>query len=579
EQRKLLSKPNTQAFLEKRYIHKDGHTFWVQVCVSTFAGSNGKNKYFVALVQDIDERVKAQDTVKQIEENFRILAESIPQIVWVQDNNGYVIYLNQQWTDYTGRSIEDSLGLKWLNVMHPDDRKTIIANIDLNDAKDEDDDPPWREAVQRFRMADGSYRWFLARAVPVRNEQGDNIRWLGTSTDIDTHKKIEMELDEARMLAISASESKGAFLANMSHEIRTPLGIILGYCELLKRPGITPELQNDFLLAMTRNGHELSQLIDNILDLSKMEAEKLDLALMKFDVESQIKGIIDDLRMKAQEKNLSISLNFADSVPKTIIIDELRLRQILINIVGNAIKFTDQGQIKVELQMLSTDRLLAIDVTDTGDGIDSHQIERLFKAFSQVDATSTRRHGGTGLGLMLSRMLANVLGGDVILLHSTLGQGSCFRITINPYFELETLPRGPIEVSHRKEFEPRKALDGLQILLAEDAPDNQFIFSSFLRDEGADVDIAENGKQAVLKGLSKIYDLILMDIQMPIMDGYDATRHLRAGGYKGPVIALSAHALAEDSDKSKLAGCDAHITKPVDFDRLVKVIEQFTSRS
>ncbi len=566
----LVSRQKEACVFEKRYMRKDGHIFWVQVSLTVLPDGNGVPTHFLATVQDIDERMKIQLSIKQSEAYFRHLAESIPQIVWIEDRTGHVEYLNRRWEDYTGLPIEESLGKVWLERMHPEDRDTIVAThpISLLNPHDSSD---YIEMVQRLQVFDNSYRWFLSRAVAVRNEQGEFLRWLGTSTDIHDQKRIEQELIETQRLAIAASESKSAFLANMSHEIRTPLAIILGYCELLKKPGITPEMQNEFLNAMTKNGKELSVLIDNILDLSKIEAAKLKLEPRAFKMKALLDEVVESLRIKAEGKKLAIRVEWEGDALQDIVTDDVRLRQILINIIGNAIKFTDQGEIKVIARTNKISQHLEIDVVDTGCGLKSHETEILFKAFSQGDSSSTRRHGGTGLGLMLSRLLANALGGDIILLSTRYGAGSTFRITIDPRIS---------EISHqvKREESPEPVsngnLEGLKLLLVEDAPDNQFIVGTLLRNEGATVDVADNGRVALDMCGTQTYDVILMDIQMPVMDGYDATRELRNRGYRRPILALSAHALADDAKKSQLAGCNDHISKPIDFDRLIRAIRQ-----
>lgn len=538
----------------------------IQIHGNYVQGSKGD--LFRGLVQNISQARRPPSAIKHSEENFRILSESLPQIVWKSNPDNTISYVNQQWTNITGRTLEDGLGMGWLECIHPDDRHSII-NEEHQDYQGPDQ--PSIELIQRIMTKEGLYRWYLSRAVAVYSGNGEIQYWIGTSTDIDAQKKIEQELDEARMIAIAASEAKSAFLANMSHEIRTPLGIILGYIELMKRQEIGSKMQREFLGAMAKNGKELAELIDSILDLSKIEAQKMELKVKAINVRDQVNNIVQGLRIKADEKKLAIAVEVAADVPQTIISDEVRLRQILVNLVGNAIKFTDRGEIHVEVKTSVAATELIIDIRDTGCGLESNQIDRLFKAFSQIDSTSTRRHGGTGLGLMLSKLLAKALGGDVVLLATKPGGGSTFRVSIRME-EAGSTSVDPKPLKKSSEYEALN-LVGVNILLADDAADNQFIFSTFLSAEGASVTVVENGKEALRQGLASEYDLILMDLQMPLMDGYDATRGLRAGGFKNPILALSAYASADDSSKSKLAGCDEHISKPVDFDKLIASIK------
>jgi CheY-like chemotaxis protein/nitrogen-specific signal transduction histidine kinase len=386
------------------------------------------------------------------------------------------------------------------------------------------------------------------------------------------------KLKEAKEAAEAASKAKTAFLANMSHEIRTPLGVVLGFCELLLLPDQSKLDRANAIDAIKRNGKLLSNIINDILDLSKIEAGKLSIEKSRVSLDDLLKDLNSLLYLEASEKGLKLSLTKEDSLPKTVITDPLRLRQILLNIVGNAIKFTERGFVKVRVrtEKRGSGKSLVFTVTDSGRGMSSEQATKLFEPFMQADSSTVRRYGGTGLGLVLSRKLANALGGDVILAESAVDKGSSFEISIDPGTPAkadevgETIRSSAVAKDLANDF----SLEKLNILLVEDSVDNQILVSRLLMMVGANVDTACNGKEGVSKALSNNYDLVLMDLRMPEMDGYQATKELRKNGFKRPVIALTANALKEDRMRCLAAGFDDHLGKPIDRNLLLEMVRQ-----
>jgi len=378
--------------------------------------------------------------------------------------------------------------------------------------------------------------------------------------------------------AEAANITKTRFLANMSHEIRTPLGAILGFTELLMEENLPQQERKEYLGIIYRSARSLSQLIDDVLDLSKVEMGRLEVEKTSFVLKNVINDVIALLRIKAQEKSLSLRLFTESSVPETLISDSNRIRQILVNIIGNAIKFTEKGEVRVTQKILhqNNQQFLAFEVTDTGIGLSENQQSKLFKAFSQADSSTTRRYGGTGLGLEISRRLARALGGDLVLKNSAPQHGSTFLLTI---------PLGPSEQiavqvqSEQPEMGSKYQLSGMKILIVEDMPDNQILVSRLLEKRGAQVQFADHGSEAIEKAQSLEFDAILMDIQMPVMDGYEATRRLRANGFTKPIIALTAYAMKEDRETCLKVGCTGYLTKPVQVGALVSKLLELSNRA
>jgi signal transduction histidine kinase/CheY-like chemotaxis protein len=408
----------------------------------------------------------------------------------------------------------------------------------------------------------------------------------------------------------AATRAKSEFLANMSHEIRTPMTAILGYADiLLNEPGLekAPASRRDAFRTIQRNGAHLLELINDILDLSKIEAGKFAVDRIACSPAQIIGDVLSLMRVRAESKNLTISLAFAGPIPESIRSDPLRLRQVLINMVGNAIKFTEKGSVRIVARMelegsrqnAESDTLptplcllptgkakLCFDVVDSGIGMTPEQVAKLFRPFSQGDNSTTRQFGGTGLGLTISKRLAQMLGGDITV-RSEIGAGSTFTLAIDAgnLEDVEMLDSPPAEkpaiAAARQKAEIPTQIDA-RVLLAEDGPDNQKLISFLLKKMGAEVVLVENGQSAVEEALVAAgqghpFDVILMDMQMPIMDGYTATRALRTCGYTRPIVALTAHAMAEDRKMCIDAGCDDYITKPIDRKELLAIIACWTA--
>jgi CheY-like chemotaxis protein/HPt (histidine-containing phosphotransfer) domain-containing protein len=375
----------------------------------------------------------------------------------------------------------------------------------------------------------------------------------------------------------------------MSHEIRTPMTAILGYADLLLTPEQSPSQRLNHVNIIRRNGGHLLSIINDVLDLSKIEAGELKVERIEYSPVQILTEVASTMRVRATERKLQFEVKVEGLIPRTISTDPTRLRQILMNLTANAIKFTEAGWVRVVVRMATPPDdphpTLAFDVTDSGIGISPQQVERLFQPFAQADTSMTRRFGGTGLGLSISRRLARELGGDITV-DSKLGRGSQFTLTVDtgPLDGVPMLDRFTEALSGlRPQSGPSARLNG-RILLAEDGADNRNLLSCYLQTAGGEVTLAENGRiacelEAQARQGGNPFDLVLLDMQMPELDGYGAAAKLRAAGFKGPIVALTAHAMADDRDKCIRSGCSDYLSKPVDRLRLIQVVAQNMARA
>jgi signal transduction histidine kinase len=391
------------------------------------------------------------------------------------------------------------------------------------------------------------------------------------------------DLELARRAAEAATKAKSDFLANMSHEIRTPMIAILGYGKLLGERDLPHDQLEEYVQTIRSSGHHLLAVIDDILDLSRVESGRLSLqreAAAPLALAEEVGKLVDE---RLRQKGLTFAVEAAPGVPERVTTDPVRLRQVLLNLVGNAIKFTEQGGVRLSVSAAPRDGgwTLAFAVRDTGIGMDADQVARLFQPFSQGDSSMTRRYGGNGLGLYLSRQLARMLGGDIAV-ESALGRGSTFTATIaaepaaEPAAALPSAGGAPKGTATPLAAPPAQPLAGLRVLLAEDVPMTQRLYAVYLKKAAAAVDVVDDGDQAwraagAALAAGRPFDVVLMDMQMPVMDGYQAVAKLRADGYKGSIVALTAHAMKGDRERCLAAGCDDYATKPIEYEALVDV--------
>jgi signal transduction histidine kinase len=410
---------------------------------------------------------------------------------------------------------------------------------------------------------------------------------------------LNEQLRAAQAAAEAANEAKTHFLANMSHEVRTPMTAIIGFAETLLDPGLDESERGFAVEVIHQNGEHLLQIINDILDVSKIEAGKLEVEQIECSPVQIVSDVQSLMRVRAEEKSLNLIIEYAGQVPETIKTDPTRLRQIIINLVGNAIKFTSGGDVRLVARFSGPEDpgqsqpMMVFDVIDSGIGMTDEQVGRLFRPFVQADPTTTRRFGGTGLGLTISKHLAEYLGGDITV-NSKPGEGSTFRVAI---------PTGPIErvrmvdpvtgaiiddgasseVPAEEKEDPLEIRLDCRVLVAEDFAANQKLIEYVLGKAGAQVTLVENGQLAVdaaleAKEKGTPFDVILMDMQMPVLNGYQATGMLRRRDYTGPILALTAHAMSTDAEKCLNAGCDGYATKPIDRAGLLELVRRHSER-
>lgn len=528
-------------------------------------------------VRELAETSRVQ--LQAAEAKFRGLFESVPDGIIVVDSNGVIAIVNAQAEKLFGYTRDQMLG-QTIELLVPDEMKHAHVVLRKDYVAHPVPRPMGQGRILPGRRKDGRHVSIEIALSPVKIDGASFF--VSVVRDATLRGQIEADIQRAKSEAEDASLAKSAFLANMSHEIRTPLGAVIGFSELVADPQIGVSEKAAYVAAIKRNGELLSTIINDILDLSKVEAGK-----MVVDIrEAALTEILSDTKMLldlyAREKGIALTIEVDRNVPAIIKTDPLRLRQILINIIGNAIKFTSRGSVGLSIELVSAQNgqaKLVLSVADTGPGIEQDHVKKLFAPFSQADASTRRKYGGTGLGLVLSKRLAGLLGGDVVLTSTEAGRGSTFTITIDPGPMRGALYGELRQESVRKHEEPKHRIDGLRILLVDDAVDNQVLIERILRLSGAQVDVVSNGREAVLKAATAGHDVILMDLQMPVMDGYEATTELRRQGYSGKIIALTAHALSDEKERCLKSGFDGHLSKPINRDVLIQELSVSSKKS
>ncbi|MGZ5779428.1 MAG: ATP-binding protein [Burkholderiaceae bacterium] len=555
--------------IESEWLTLNGVSFPVEKCVTSYA--EGDSTYWVIHVEDLTLRRKIEEEqlflTSQLQASFEATAEGI----MVADLYGNIVNMNRRFAEMwqladdvlASRSEVQVIGQMLACLNNREEFSERLASL-LDNAQSESEDV--------LSLADGRY------IVCVSKPQFQREHLMGrvfSFRDITAMKHAETSLVAARDAAQQANQVKSQFLSQMSHELRTPLNSIIGFAQLLEMEsdGSTREQ----LTTIARTGKHLLSIINEILDLSKIEAGRIEIECIPFSPIQILLDVAALLEMQIREKGLQFKIHYAFPLPSIIHSDPTRFRQILLNLYTNALKYTEDGSI--EVQVSCKDESLTIAIVDTGIGISSVQQKKLFAAFSQADSSTTRRYGGTGLGLYISDQFAQLLGGSITV-ESEPGVGSKFQFSINTgslagIDMLQSLDDiKPVATSNEQAPFEVIQLEG-KVLLAEDGIDNQRLFSAYMSKAGLDVTVVENGSLAVEKALSGDFDLILMDMQMPIMGGLEATTILRGAAYPKPIVTVTANVMTEDIEQYLAAGCTDYLSKPIDRDKFFQMLGKY----
>ncbi|MEG4224973.1 PAS domain S-box protein [Microcoleus sp. N9_B2] len=519
----------------------------------------------IATSRDISDRKQAEDAIKQSEERYRSLILATSQIVWTGDSEGRCWDM-PTLRAYTGQTEAEVIGFGWLDAIHPDDREQT-AQV-------------WMEAVQtkslydieyRIRGADGNYRYFQGRGVPILNEDGSIREWVGTCTDIHDRKQAEFVLSKAKEAAEAASRAKSEFLANMSHELRTPLNGIMGYAQILQRSKVLKEEERSRIDVIYQCGSHLLTLINDILDLSKIEAQKVELQPTDFHFPAFLQGVAEMCRIRAELKGIQFHFPSSPELPIGIRADEKRLRQVLINLLSNAIKFTDAGTVTF-IVSFATHEKIRFEIRDTGTGIAQDQLQTIFQPFEQV-GDRRRQTEGTGLGLAISKRIVELMG-STIQVQSEMNVGSIFWFDVDLYQADEWVKTSQID--HRGQIIGIKGRQP-KIVVIDDKWANRSVVSNLLSPIGFEVSEANDGQEGWEKIIEVQPDLIVTDLLMPELDGYELIKRVRESeNFKDMVIIVSSASVFEtDQYRSLEAGGNTFIPKPVQATELLQKLQQY----
>jgi PAS domain S-box-containing protein len=540
---------------------------------------------------------QSQKEKVESENRFRAVFELAAVGIAIFDLDGNFVQVNDRYCEILGYRNNDLVGRNFKSLTHPDDLKDNLNHLALLRSGQADS----YIYEKRYIRKDGRKIWVVTAVTLVRDAEGEPDYYMTVARDVSQrreadadlrrmHNELEErvsqrtlelarannELAKAKKVAEDANSAKTNFLANISHELRTPLSIIKGFCDLLLEEKSIEPSQKHYIKRIDYNAHLLLDLIKDLLDLSKVESGKLDINQQVIAIEPLVEEVLECMRPEADKKGIELLLHKVGPIPEKITSDPSRLRQILLNLVCNAIKFTQKGSVEVSLatQRATSGSKLLIAVKDSGLGIDPAEAKKLFRPFAQANKRISGKFGGTGLGLMLSRNLARALGGDVHLQNSTPGHGSTFVLTLgfSPAFVKEKKSALP-------KLLPARKLKGMRVAVVDDMEEQRMILAEYLRAAGAEVQCFEDGKCVLSEATAHPDDLILMDLKMPKLNGYNAAKRLREIGHRGPIIALTAFTVSGTRERCLRLGFNDHVFKPIDRAALIDLVAKYAPSS
>lgn len=528
-------------------------------------------------------RQLAEDNARRqaVEHELALLAENATDAVFRLGLDGRYLYASPSVQDVIGARPEDMLGKSILSRLHPDDEVAVFTALHrLGSGKQDRVTLSYRVSLPR---AESGWIWLEASSGLIRDEQGEPLEIIASVRDVTRRKQLEKALRDARSAAEAAASAKSTFLANMSHEIRTPMNGVVGFADLLLATDLNPD-QRRYVELIADSGEAMTRLLNDILDLSKVEAGQLQIAAEPFDLPHALRACAKLVTPAVLQKGVALECEISDDLPQTVSGDGLRLRQIVLNLLGNAAKFTQAGSVTLRARpAIGADGpIIVIQVEDSGVGIPVERQAAIFDPFVQAEATTAATYGGTGLGLPISVHLARLMGGDVRL-ESEPGRGTCVTVT---------LPLTPVSAvtPHATSGKAAPLPSGenrLRVLVAEDHDVNQILVESMLKELGCTVDVVPDGAQAVTRATAaqddgEGYDILFMDLQMPVMDGLEATLRIRSAGVgpdRLPIVALTANAYADDIEACLRAGMQAHVAKPLKMMEIRTALARWTSHA
>ncbi|MGY2575398.1 PAS domain S-box protein [Vibrio sp. C8] len=539
-------------------LHRSGDLIPIRLAVGRVDLDNGET-LFVGFVSDISERKAMEEKLRESEQRLSSLMQNIPGASFrrLLDHNWTPVFLSEGIVELTGYSADEFLSgsVAFANCIFEGKDSDLCANMRANI-----DERDTYEIEYRIHHKNGNTVWVLENGMVVRDEENKAVWADGVMVDISSRKQIEKELVDAKQRAEHAAESKAAFLANMSHEIRTPMNAIIGFTDILLDSDIKGE-ERKHLQTISQSSRSLLHLINDILDSAKLEKNKLEIERVPFKLAACVDTVISTLWLTAKNKGIELNLNMADDLPQVVVGAEDRIRQVLMNLLGNGIKFTESGGVSLTVSTVEHKAdWIRFSVVDTGIGIDPSHLKSIFEPFTQADASMSRRFGGTGLGTTISQQLVELMGGTIEA-SSELGKGSCFSIE---------LPLEKSEAETITSFSHVVALPTLKVLVCDDIEQNINLLRILLERQNHIVFTAQDGHEAVAQFKAVHPDIILMDIQMPNLDGLGASKHIREWEKQHnlvgtPIIALTASVLAEDRVEARESGMEGFANKPVDF--------------